>query len=94
AGAAGRMGRLVVKHAINEGLKVFQAFDVVEVGKDAGELAGVGKIGVLIENDITKLNVDVLVDFTNPEACIKNARIASQKGIKLVIGTTGFSEEQ
>lgn len=94
AGAAGRMGRLIVKHAINEGLKVSQAFDIVEVGKDAGELAGIGKIGVLVENDITKLNSDVLVDFTNPDACIRNAKIASQKGAKLVIGTTGFSEEQ
>ncbi|MCS7143827.1 MAG: 4-hydroxy-tetrahydrodipicolinate reductase [Archaeoglobaceae archaeon] len=94
AGSAGRMGKLVVKHAINEGLKISQAFDVVEIGKDAGEIAGIGKIGVLIENDITKLNADILVDFTNPNACLKNARIASEKGVRLVIGTTGFSEEQ
>lgn len=94
AGSAGRMGRLVVKNAINEGLKVSQAFDIVEIGKDAGEVAGIGKIGVLIENDIAKLNADILVDFTNPNACLKNARIASEKGVKLVIGTTGFSEEQ
>lgn len=94
AGSAGRMGKLIVKHAIAEGLNVFQAFDVVEVGKDAGEVAGVGKIGVTIENDIEKLNADVLVDFTNPSACLENARVASRKGVKLVIGTTGFSEEQ
>lgn len=94
AGAAGRMGRLIVKHAVSEGLRVSQAFDIVEVGKDAGEIAGVGKIGVLIENNIENLDADVLVDFTNPEACIKNARVASQKGVKLVIGTTGFSREQ
>uniref|UniRef100_A0A7J2TG54 4-hydroxy-tetrahydrodipicolinate reductase n=1 Tax=Archaeoglobus fulgidus TaxID=2234 RepID=A0A7J2TG54_ARCFL len=94
AGSAGRMGRLVVKHAFNEGLKIVQAFDIVEVGKDAGELAGIGSIGVKIESDIEKLDADVLIDFTNPEACLKNARVASQKGVKLVIGTTGFSQEQ
>ncbi|MFN3384353.1 MAG: 4-hydroxy-tetrahydrodipicolinate reductase [Archaeoglobaceae archaeon] len=94
AGSAGRMGRLIVKHAINEGLTIAQAFDIVEVGKDAGEVAGIGKIGVKIENDVGKLNADVLVDFTNPLACLENARVASEKGVKLVIGTTGFSKEQ
>ncbi len=94
AGAAGRMGRLVVKHAVNEGLTVSQAFDIVEIGKDAGELAGIGKIGVNIENEIERLDADVLVDFTSPSACIRNARVAAQKGVKLVIGTTGFSEAQ
>lgn len=94
AGSAGRMGRLVIKHAITEGLKVFQAFDIVELGKDAGELAGIGRIGVQVRSDIENLDADVLVDFTNPNACLKNAKIASQKGVKLVIGTTGFSEEQ
>jgi 4-hydroxy-tetrahydrodipicolinate reductase len=94
AGSAGRMGRLVVKHAINEGLNVVQAFDIVEVGRDAGELAGIGSIGVKIENDIEKLDADVLIDFTNPEACLKNAKVASRKGVKLVIGTTGFNREQ
>ncbi len=93
-GSAGRMGRLIVKHAISEGLKVVQAFDIVEVGRDAGEVAGVGKIGVTIERDVEKLNADVLVDFTNPSACLENARVASRKGVKLVIGTTGFSKEQ
>lgn len=94
AGAAGRMGRLVVKHAVNEGLTVSQAFDIVEVGKDAGELAGIGKIGVNIEDEVERLDADVLVDFTNPNACIRNAKVAAKKGVKLVIGTTGFSEAQ
>lgn len=94
AGAAGRMGRLIVKHAKNEGLAIAQAFDIVEVGKDAGEIAGIGRIGVQIENNIEKLDADVLVDFTNPEACLRNARTAVEKGVKLVIGTTGFNAEQ
>ncbi len=93
-GAAGRMGRLVVKKAVEEGLKVIQTFDIVEVGKDAGELAGVGRIGVAIQNDISNLDADVLIDFTTAEAAVENARIAAEKGVKIVMGTTGFSEEQ
>ena len=95
SGAAGRMGRLVVKKAVeDEEIELVQAFDVVEVGRDAGELAGVGSIGVRVEKDIGKLNADVLIDFTTPEAAVSNARIAADKGVRLVIGTTGFSEEQ
>ena len=83
-GAAGRMGRLVIKKAVESGINVVQAFDIVNVGKDAGELAGIGKIGVPIQDDITKLDADVLVDFTNPEAALTNAKMASEKGVKLV----------
>ncbi len=94
AGAAGRMGRLVVRKAVESGIDVVQAFDIVEVGRDAGELAGIGKIGVKIDNDITKLDADVLVDFTTAEAAVKNAKIAAEKGVRIVMGTTGFNEEQ
>ncbi|MCS7118793.1 MAG: 4-hydroxy-tetrahydrodipicolinate reductase [Archaeoglobaceae archaeon] len=94
SGSAGRMGKLVVKHAINKNLKLVQAFDVVHVGKDVGEVAGIGNVGVKIENDIEKLNADVLIDFTTPEACLKNAKVAALKGIKIVIGTTGFNEKE
>ncbi|MDI9645502.1 MAG: 4-hydroxy-tetrahydrodipicolinate reductase [Archaeoglobales archaeon] len=94
SGAAGRMGRIVIKKALEGGVSVSQAFDIVKIGEDAGEVAGVGKIGVKISDKIEELKADVLIDFTNPEATLKIARIASQKGIKMVIGTTGFSEEQ
>ncbi len=94
SGAAGRMGRLVVRKAVEAGIRVAQAFDIVEVGRDAGELAGVGKIGVPIQDDISKLDADVLIDFTNAEAALINARVAAEKGVRIVMGTTGFSEEQ
>ncbi len=96
-GAAGRMGKLIVKNVVEDDeLKLVQAFDVREVGKDAGELAGVGKIGVPITHasEIDRLNADVLVDFTAPQAAVENVCAASKKGVKLVVGTTGFTEEQ
>ncbi len=95
SGAAGRMGRLLVKKVIEDDeLELVQAFDVVETGKDAGEVAGAGRAGVEIENDIGKLDADVLIDFTTAEACVGNAEVAAEKGVKLVIGTTGFDDEQ
>ena len=97
AGAAGRMGKLIVKNVVEDDeLELVQAFDLREIGKDAGELAGVGKVGVPIidANEMEKvLDADVLVDFTVAEGAVENIRIASQKGVKLVVGTTGFTEE-
>ncbi len=97
AGAAGRMGRLIVQNVVqDEELELAQAFDVREIGKDAGEIAGVGRVGVPITDarEMEKvLDADVLVDFTTAEAAVENIRVASQKGVKLVVGTTGFTEE-
>ncbi len=97
AGAAGRMGRLIVQNVVqDEELELAQAFDVREIGKDAGEIAGVGRIGVPITDakEMEKvLNADVLVDFTTAEAAVENIGVASRKGVKLVVGTTGFTEE-
>ncbi len=97
AGAAGRMGRLIVQNVVqDEELELAQAFDVREIGRDAGEVAGVGRIGVPITDAREMenvLNADVLVDFTTAEAAVENIGVASQKGVKLVVGTTGFTEE-
>ncbi len=92
-GAAGSMGRLVVKNAVEANHKVVQAFDVREVGRDAGEVAGIGKIGTVIQ-EMTDLNCDVAIDFSVPEATIKLVELALKSKTKLVIGTTGFNEEQ
>jgi 4-hydroxy-tetrahydrodipicolinate reductase len=97
AGAAGRMGRLIVQNVVNDDeTELVQAFDVREIGKDAGELAGVGNVGVPIIHASEMENVldaDVLIDFTIADAAVENIRIASSKGVKLVVGTTGFTEE-
>ncbi len=96
-GAAGRMGRLIVKNVVeDEELSLVQAFDLREVGKDAGEVAGVGRVGVAITDarEIERvLDADVLVDFTVAEGAVENIRVASEKGVKLVVGTTGFTKE-
>jgi len=93
-GAAGRMGRLVVKNAVEDGLEVVQAFDIARVGEDAGELAGIGKIGVQISNNIEELSCDAAIDFSIPSATIRLLEICAKKSVKAVVGTTGFSEDQ
>ena len=93
-GAAGRMGRLVVKNAYEEKLEIVQAFDIRHVGEDVGELAGIGKIGVKISDNLSDIDCDVVIDFSVPEATVKMLEEAAKKNIKAVIGTTGFTEEQ
>ncbi len=93
-GAAGRMGRLVIKNAIEDGLKVVQAFDVSRVGEDAGEVAGVGRLGIAISDNVEELSCDVVVDFSVPSATMRLLEVCSEKGVRAVVGTTGLSDEQ
>lgn len=66
------------------------------LGVDSGELAGVGKSGVVIDSDAkAALNgADVLIDFTRPAVTLTNIELCRQSGTKMVIGTTGFSDEE
>jgi len=65
------------------------------LGKDAGELVG-SPCGVRISADLERslADCDVLVDFTRPEATLKHIEICRSRGIRMVIGTTGFTPEQ
>lgn len=66
-------------------------------GKDLGEVIGSSNTGIIIdsadslEEVIFKTKPDVVIDFSNPEAAIKNAKIFSKMKVNIVIGTTGFS---
>ena len=96
AGAAGRMGGRII-HMIhrNPDAELVGAFERPEqknVGEDAGSVAGIGELGVTICAAIEEAvgGAEVLIDFTQPEATLENARKASEKGIATVIGTTGI----
>ena len=99
-GAAGRMGKTLIE-AIQqaEGASLTAAIERPEsslVGADAGELAGVGKLGVSIVGDLSQVldDFDVLIDFTHPTSTLVNLGICRVAGKAMVIGTTGFSEEE
>lgn len=96
-GAYGKMGREVLRAVYNdEQLSLVGAVDVKSKRDDAGELIGVGKVGIIVENDLNTVieenKPDVMVDFTNPDAVMGNIRIALQNGVCPVVGTTGLSE--
>lgn len=99
AGVSGRMGHALLESVFSDsGLQLHAALDRAEsamIGRDAGEQFG--KVtGVKISADITSaLNgADVLVDFTRPEASMQYLQACQQSNVKLVIGTTGFSEAE
>lgn len=97
-GACGRMGRAVLKAVAEaENLKLVGAVDVVG-GADAGELAGSGANGIKVETDLkaalTRLQPEVMVDFTRPDVVYDNVMTALQAKVSPVVGTTGLSDAQ
>lgn len=98
-GAAGRMGQTLVR-LISEapGCVVSGAIEragAPALGRDAGELAGVGNIGVTISDDPLEVfaKADGVVDFSVPAATVEFAGYAAQARIAHIIGTTGCSPE-
>jgi len=98
AGAAGRMGgrivHMIYQNPETELAGAFERPDHKSVGEDAGSVAGIGDLGVRICGAIDDGagEADVLIDFTQPESTLQNMRTASEKGIAVVIGTTGITE--
>ncbi|UTW10393.1 4-hydroxy-tetrahydrodipicolinate reductase [Marinobacterium rhizophilum] len=99
-GAAGRMGKTNIEALqLAEGVELSAA--IVEpnsslLGADAGELAGVGRLGVTLVGDINDVldDFDVLIDFTTPSSTMDNVALCARHGKKIVIGTTGLNDEQ
>ena len=98
AGAAGRMGRALVRAIVeNPQAELAGAFERPgsdSIGQDAGELAGVGRLGVAIVDDPLPLVVEAegVLDFTGPDATVALSELAAQARIVHVIGTTGLEE--
>jgi 4-hydroxy-tetrahydrodipicolinate reductase len=92
-GAVGRMGREVVRAALED-----DSFELVggvvepgapELGSDLGELCGAGRIGVAVTENPPQ-EAGALIEFTTPEATVEHLSY----GRPVVIGTTGLSEAQ
>jgi 4-hydroxy-tetrahydrodipicolinate reductase len=97
AGAAGRMGRLLVTLIANDRTHklagALEAPGISAIGADAGETAGAGTLGVRITADYAALARPdtVTLDFTNAAAALEHLEIASKAGAAIVIGATGFT---
>src|SRR5262245_52214327 len=100
AGAAGRMGnRIIACLTDTPDLRLVAALEApghAAIGRDAGELAGVGKAGVSVGADAAaELTRDrVLIEFSVPEASLAHLKLVARSGARAVIGTTGFSAAQ
>ncbi|WP_199224238.1 4-hydroxy-tetrahydrodipicolinate reductase [Saccharospirillum sp. MSK14-1] len=98
-GAAGRMGRALIQ-AVSANDNAQLAVATVSptsslAGVDAGELAGLGRLGVTTETDLKVLrSVDVVIDFTTPQATLNHLEQLADSNVAVVIGTTGFTDEQ
>ena len=98
AGAAGKMGCRIIHLVAAQGdLALSGALERAghpALGADAGQNAGTGPLQVKLTADESSLAGDVLVSFAVPEASAAHARLAAEKGMAAVIGTTGLSEAQ
>ncbi len=99
-GAAGRMGRSLIRAcAENEHTQLGVALEHAGcslVGADAGEMVGIGRNGITLQTDIVQQisHFHTLIDFTRPEVTLNNLAVCVQHGRNIVIGTTGFTDEQ
>ena len=97
AGAGGRMGVTLIETALNSAeIRLAVALDMpgsATIGQDAG--APLGKMtGVRVSDDINSLaGADCLIDFTRPQGTLAHLDVCVKAGVKMIIGTTGFSDE-
>lgn len=96
-GAAGRMGKRLVALALSDPeLDLVAAVDAAthpSLGQDAGTLAGVEPAGIPVSAELPD-GVQALVDFSMPAGAERATRQCRERGIPLVMATTGLSEEQ
>ena len=95
-GASGRMGRAVVRLAHAEGVEIVCAVGSTDIGRDVGELAGVGAFGTCVVDGLAAIEharAEVVVDFSAPGATLALAPIAAAAGSALVSGTTGLGDD-
>ena len=99
-GAGGRMGRMLIEAVKDNSQTTLNA--AIErqgsslVGADAGEVAAIGRLDVAIVDDLISVinDIDVLIDFSLPDATEQNMKICAEHNVAMVIGTTGFNEQQ
>ncbi len=99
-GASGRMGLCLIKATVLAD-KTTLTVAVSRPGsaaihKDAGDLAGIGTLGIAVVDDLSAVldQFDVLIDFTRPETSMDIIETCRKAGKKIVIGTTGYTEAQ
>ena len=98
-GAGGRMGAMLIREIAEQKFCLAAAAEKTghaACGKDAGPLAGLASLGVVVTDDPAVLfqASDVVIDFTLPAATVRHAGLAAETKTALVIGTTGMDPDQ
>jgi 4-hydroxy-tetrahydrodipicolinate reductase len=100
-GACGRMGTLIINNILHSNdMEFVGAIDIANVGMDVGEIIGTGHLDVPVSHPgdigalIKNTGIQVVIDFTIAAAATENVVHAANTGANLVIGTTGFSDDQ
>jgi 4-hydroxy-tetrahydrodipicolinate reductase len=99
-GAGGRMGKTLIQTLSQaDGMTLTAATerpDSGALGSDAGELAGIGRLGIPVSGSLAEVieSFEVLIDFTRPAASLEHLEICRLAGKRLVLGTTGFDNAQ
>ncbi len=99
-GAGGRMGKTLIEAVSqSEGIRLGAATEYPGsslVGSDAGELAGVGRLGISLTDNLESVadDFDGVIDFTSPAATLSHLEFCRAHGKFMVIGTTGFDAQQ
>lgn len=99
AGCSGRMGHVLLESVFADAELVLHGAldrsDNPQLGRDAGEFFGrLSNVKITDDIDLALKGADVLVDFTRPEASMHYLEACQKHHVKMVIGTTGFSNEQ
>src|SRR6185437_15168426 len=99
AGASGRMGRMLIETVLNDSdatlSGALERAGSAQLGQDAGAFLG-KQTGVRLTDDIERVfaESEYLIDFTRPEGTLMHLEAAQRHDVKMVIGTTGFDNEQ
>lgn len=96
AGVSGKMGRVILNGLINEpDIEIVGAVDIKLLGKDIGFLTGEDPKHTYIQDNLEQVikntKPDIIVDFTNPQAVMKNIRTALSNSVIAIVGTTGLT---
>ena len=96
-GVCGRMGRCLTQTLAEQvDMKLVGAIQYLghpQIGSDAGVVAGIGEIGVLVTGELKEVleNADVVIEFSKPHATVQHLQQVVAADKAMVIGTTGFS---
>ena len=99
SGATGKVGRIIIEEVLEDlDLKLAggnASKDSKYLGKDLGAFVDKNKINISIIEGVSKENdIDLIIDFSSPQNSIQTLRHARQENIPMVIGTTGFNEDE